>query len=227
MGIDLNEIIPLGRSYTEYVRMFGLDEIGEPVSILDCGGGPSSFNSCMSRKGNFVVSIDPIYEFNKVDIEKRINETFNDIINQAGKNKDKFVWDSIGSVAELEMMRRSSMDEFLSDFEKGKKNCRYISADVTGLPFKNNQFELALSSHFLFLYESILSYGFHLNAITEMLRVADEARVFPLVDLNIDRCSYVDKIISKFEQKNYLTSIVKVDYEFQKGGNQYLKIMRA
>jgi hypothetical protein len=37
-----------------------------------------------------------------------------------------------------------------------------------------------------------ISYEFHLDAVTEMLRAAEEVRRFPLVDLNTDGCSYVD-----------------------------------
>jgi hypothetical protein len=206
--------------------MFGLDEDREEVCILDCGAGPSSFNCKMSKKRRPVVSVDPIYEFTGIDIEKRINETFNDIISQTENNKDKFVWDSIKSVEELAMIRRNSMNEFLNDFEKGKMEYRYIPAELPDLPFKDDQFGLALSSHFLFLYENILSYKFHIHAITEMLRVAKEVRIFPLLDLNANRCSYVDKIMKEFAQKNYSTNIITVDYEFQKDGNQYLTIRR-
>ena len=75
MAIDLNEIIPLGRSYTEYVRMFGLDEIDESVSILDCGGGPSSFNCQISKKGYSVISVDPIYGFSKIVLNEKLLKT--------------------------------------------------------------------------------------------------------------------------------------------------------
>ena len=47
-------------------------------------------------------------------------------------------------------------------------------------------------------------------AVTEMLRVAEKVRMFPLVDLNTDWCSYVDKIIRGFE----LTVLVSFGFLF-------------
>ena len=227
MEINLNEIIPLGRSYNEYIRMFGINGSEDNFKILDCGSGPSDFNCVMNEKGNYVISIDPIYKFTKMEIEKRINETFDDIISQTEQNKNKFVWSSIKSIEELAHKRRTAMNTFLKDFDQGKIENRYISAELPSVPFENAQFDLAISSHFLFLYENILSYPFHEEAISEMLRVAKEVRIFPLLDLNANRCSYVDTIINDFTQKGYLAHILTVDYEFQKGGNQYLKIIKA
>ena len=56
-----------------------------------------------------------------------------------------------------------AMDTFLDDFDAGKQTDRYIAG--------------ALSSHFLFLYSAHFSAEFHLQALQEMLRVADEVRI--------------------------------------------------
>ena len=49
------------------------------------------------------------------------------------------------------------------------------------LPFDDGAFDLALSSHLLFLYSEQFDLGFHVRALEEMLRVAAEVRVFPLL----------------------------------------------
>jgi len=95
---------------------------------------------------------------------------------------------------------------------------------LPNLPFENKQFDLALSSHFLFLYTDNLSLEFHIEAIDEMLRVAREVRIFPLLDLNGVRSLYVDEVINKYSEIGYSVNEVIVDYEFQKGGNTMLKI---
>lgn len=48
----------------------------------------------------------------------------------------------------------------------------------------SGKFDIALSSHFLFFYSAQLSAEFHLQALREMLRVAREVRVFPLLALD-------------------------------------------
>ena len=225
--MKLKEVVPLGRTFTEYKNMFNLHKIDLNKKILDCGGGPSSFNYEMKIQNREVTTIDPLYQFNKEDIEKRIDETFGDVIAQAKASKDDFVWKTIKTVEELAETRMSAMKTFLNDFEAGKKEKRYITAELPHLPFKDCEFDLALSSHFLFLYSDVLSLDFHVKAIDEMLRVADEVRIFPLLDLSTDKSRHVEEIIKIFKEKEVLVSIETVDYEFQKGGNQLMKIQHS
>ena len=224
--MKLNEVVPLGRTCTEYRAMFSLNKADLNKKILDCGGGPSSFNYEMKIQNKKVTTIDPIYQFRKEDIKKRIDETFEDVMAQGKANKDDYIWKNIKTVKELAETRMYAMKTFLNDFETGKKEKRYITASLPDLPFKKEEFDLALSSHFLFLYSDLLSLDFHIKAIDEMLRVANEVRIFPLLDLSTDKSQHVDEIIRIFKEKEMQVSIETVDYEFQKGGNQLMKICR-
>ena len=56
--------------------------------------------------------------------------------------------------------------------------------------FDDGTFDIGLSSHFLLMYTQ-LGYGFHIDAIDEMLRVCREVRIFPLVDLNSDESGMI------------------------------------
>ena len=224
--MKLNEIIPLGRTCTEYRAMFSLNKDNLNRKILDCGGGPSSFNYEMKIQNKKVTTIDPLYQFSKEDIKKRIDETFEDVMTQGKASKDDYIWKNIKTVEELAETRMYAMKTFLNDFETGKKEKRYITAALPDLPFKKEEFDLALSSHFLFLYSDLLSLDFHIKAIDEMLRVASEVRIFPLLDLSTDKSQHVDEIIRIFKEKEMQISIETVDYEFQKGGNQLMKICR-
>ena len=91
MPIKLSEIIPLGRRADEYIGMFGLSEQDLCLRILDCGGGPSSFNAEMNALGSYVASVDPLYEFSKEEIQGKIDATFDDIMAQTEKNRESFV----------------------------------------------------------------------------------------------------------------------------------------
>ena len=218
--IHYENIVPWGRSYTEYVSMFGLTPYFLSKKVLGCGDGPAAFNSVGNAFGGNITSIDPIFSFPKKEIEKRINETFGEVINQTRLNADKFNWDMFGSVEGLGKIRMKSMLQFLDDFEQGLEEGRYVAAELPKLPFEDNSFDMALCSHFLFLYSEHLDLDFHIKAITEMLRVASEVRIFPVVDLNANRSIHLDAVMKMFPN----SELVKVNYEFQKGGNQMLRI---
>jgi len=226
MAIKYDSVVPWGRSYEEYLAMFNLTSSDLIKSILSCGDGPASFNSSMNQKGKKVVSIDPIYQLTKDQIEKRIQETYKTVISQTKENKDKFIWSKIKNEDELALIRMDSMKQFLADYETGKKDKRYIPAELPLLSFNNNQFDLALSSHFLFLYTGNLSLEFHLESIDEMLRVSKEVRIFPLLDMNANISPYLEDVIHIFSEKGYCPEVVRVNYEFQKGGNSMLKITK-
>ena len=56
----LNRVVPWGRSFEEYRRMFALSDADLQLKILGCADGPASFNAEASRLGHSVISIDPI-----------------------------------------------------------------------------------------------------------------------------------------------------------------------
>jgi hypothetical protein len=130
-----------------------------------------------------VTSCDPIYRLDVAQIERRIEATYNEVLAETRRNADEFLWTSIASVADLGRVRMSAMNAFLQDFPLGKAEGRYIDAELPALPFADASFELALSSHFLFLYTTQLGEAFHRAAIREMCRVANEVRIFPLLAL--------------------------------------------
>jgi hypothetical protein len=222
MAFKYKNIVPWGRNFDEYKRMFDLNEDELKLKILGCGDGPASFNFECNRSGGNVTSVDPIYNFTKAEIQKRIDETYKDVLSQTEKNKEKFRWEKIKSVEELGRIRMEAMEQFLDSYNDGKINKKYIPGELPELPFADKKFDISLSSHFLFLYTDNLSYEFHVEAINEMLRVSNEARIFPLLDVNANKSSYVQKIILKFSGKEI--EIRKVSYEFQNGGNELMII---
>ena len=74
------------------------------------------------------------------------------------------------------------------------------------------------------MYSEHLDFEFHLSAILEMLRVADEVRIFPLMTLNNVYSPHIKKVQEALEQKGYKSEIIQTEYEFQKGANEMLKV---
>jgi len=225
--MKLEHIVPWGRSKKEYMQMFNLTK--EDVlnrRILGCGDGPSSFNTEVDYDGGKVVSIDPLYAYSKKEIMQRIDEVAEEVMNQVKANADKFVWKNIPDVDSLEHIRIEAMMEFLMDYEDGLEEGRYIDAMLPDLGFDDGSFDLALSSHLLFLYSDHLDVAFHKAAIDEMLRVADEVRIFPLLTLNNVPSPHLEPVMDHLRSKGYKAEIVKTEYEFQKGADEMLRISR-
>lgn len=226
MSIKYSQVVPWGRSYREYLDMFSLNGDDLSKKILGCGDGPACFNAELTRKGGSIVSIDPIYKMSKDEIQLRINETYDIVLDQTLNNRDKFVWNKIETVEQLAKIRLEAMNLFLEDFESGLQEKRYIFAEMPSLPFADDEFELALSSHFLFLYSDNLSFEFHLNSIMEMLRVAKEIRIFPILDINSEVSPHLEGIKQELKKENFFSEIINVNYEFQKNANQMLKLTK-
>jgi hypothetical protein len=221
---QLDQVVPWGRSFDEYCRMFALKDADLTLRILGCGDGPASFNAEATRRGSTVISFDPIYKWEAVDIRQRIADTRDTILEQTRRNADEFVWDSIRSVDDLDRVRMGAMDSFLDDYAAGKAQGRYIEGALPTLPFADRSFDLALCSHLLFLYSDQLGEGFHHESLRELCRLAGEVRVFPLLALSGTRSPFVDGTIADLRGAGHEVSIESVPYEFQRGGNQMMRI---
>ena len=224
MTFHYDEVVPWGRSFDEYRQMFQLTDEDLGRRILGCGDGPASFNCAMAARGHEVISYDPLYRLSTPEIRQRIAATFADVIAQTRQNDDKFVWDTIPTVDALGQVRMAAMDEFLADYERGKQAGRYVAGELPALPFADQEFGLALSSHFLFLYSDQLTLEFHLRAICEMVRVAQEVRIFPLLDVNANPSPHVAPVCRLLTARGKSVRVETVSYEFQKGGNRMLQI---
>jgi hypothetical protein len=227
MTFTLNDVVPWGRSYDEYVRMFALQEPDLRLRILGCADGPASFNAEATRRGVRVVSCDPLYAFAAAAVRERIDATSPEILEQTRKNAATFVWNTIASVDELGIVRKAAMSKFLDDYERGLDERRYVAAALPDLPFQDRAFDLALCSHFLFLYSERLGSDFHVDAARELCRVADEVRIFPLLSLDGERSPFVDTVSAALAGARIEVSVEAVPYEFQRGGNQMMRIRRG
>jgi hypothetical protein len=204
--------------------MFELSNGDLDRKILGCADGPASFNAEMFKQGRRVVSCDPLYQFSTDQIRARIDATYEHVISQTKLNQEKFNWDRISSPEELGRVRLKAMHEFLEDFDVGKRDGRYVAAQLPELPFDSQSFELAVCSHFLFLYSDALSFDFHRQSVDELCRVAGEVRIFPLLTCNAEPSPFLDSIVNHLTMAGHSITVEKVPYEFQRNGNMVLRI---
>ena len=226
MPFTIDGVVPWGRTMAEYCGMFDLGERDLRGRILGCGDGPASFNAEMSAQGYRVVSVDPLYAFPAAAIEQRVEETYEIIMEQLARNREDFVWTYVPSLPALGQRRMGAMRRFLADFPRGKTEGRYLDASLPDLPFDDNSFDLALSSHFLFLYSEQFDLGFHIVALQEMLRVAPEARAFPLLQIGGAPSPHIQGVMDAFTAQGIQARIEDVPYEFQRGGSRMLRLRK-
>jgi hypothetical protein len=222
--MKLNQVVPWGRTLEEYTLMFHLSSTDLNSRILGCGDGPASFNTQMTKIGYSVVSIDPIYQFSPAEIQQRVQETYDLVISQVEQNSHLYNWKLFSNPEQLGSSRLAAMERFLQDYEVGKTAKRYLPQALPNLDFPDKRFDLCLCSHLLFLYSEQLSLEFHLSSIRELLRVASEVRIFPLLQLDCQLSPYLKPVMQELSNQGFNLEVQTVGYEFQKGGNQMLRI---
>ena len=227
MPFQLAEAVPWGRSFDEYVAMFSLSQRDLALRILGCGDGPASFNAELTRRGGRVVSVDPLYECRAQDIAARIREVTPMVLGQLRQNLDEFVWTHFDSVEAVAEARQKSMSAFLDDYGGPERGDRYLAGGLPSLPFASGSFDLALCSHFLFLYSQHFPLEFHLVSLRELARLAPEVRVFPVVELGGQRSRHLAAGIEALRADGYTVAVRRVEYEFQRGGNDMLVVYQA
>ena len=226
MTMKLENVVPFGRSLDEYRKMFALSKRELGLNILGVADGPASFNAELSARGGRVISIDPIYAFQSPQIKAQFDNVLDKIIAQVEATPNDWVWSYHGSPDGLRANRTRVTDTFVEDFTMRRDSGCYITGELPSLPFADRQFDLALCSHFLFLYSEHFSLEFHWTSICEMLRIANEVRIFPLLTLMLEKSPYLATILARLTQEGYSVEIRRVEYELQRGGNEMLVISR-
>jgi hypothetical protein len=224
--LDLERIIFIGRTFEEYLNMFSLSEKDlKGKKILDCPAGACSFTALGNKVGLDVTACDIAYYHLVEDLKNKGLQDIDHAMEQMEKAKSNYVWDYFKDIEGLRKHRLSALEDCANDMRKSSE--RYVPVTLPSLPFKDEEFDILLSAHFLFMYADRLDYQFHITTLNELLRVTkSEIRIFPLVDLEGKRYVHLDKLISYLADNGYTVEEVKVPYEFMVNANSMLKIRK-
>ncbi|WP_211746663.1 SAM-dependent methyltransferase [Paenibacillus sp. Marseille-Q4541] len=226
-GLELDRIIFIGRTFEEYCSMFHItpEEIAS-LRILDCPGGACSFTATANSQGGRVVSADIAYAYPSQELYEKGKRDIDHAIDQMSKVKDRYVWSYFSDLQELSVHRNEALELCTHDMIE-HPNC-YVETELPSLPFTDQQFDLVLSAHFLFMYSDRLSQAFHLATLTELMRVArQEIRIYPITQLDGDRSFLVETIINYAKQMGWKSEIIPISYEFQRGAVHMLSLTNA
>ena len=225
--LDLERIVFIGRTYEEYLDMFSLSEEElQGKKILDCPAGACSFTAVGNKLGLDVTACDIAYYHSDEALENKGLQDIEHAMEHMQKVQNNYKWDYFIDIEGLRQHRLSALQACAKDMRES--NGRYIPVTLPSLPFKDEQFDILLSAHFLFMYADRLDYQFHIETLIELLRVTkEEVRIFPLVDLEGKRYKHLDKIIRYLIDNGCTVEEVNVSYEFQINGNSMLKIKKG
>jgi len=207
-------------SLADYRLMFDLDDKALNKTILDYPAGISCFNAQWHAQGpNNVVSADPYYDLAPLDMMKHVDFVIQELsekldhylhlLQPAGEKEIENLLNVWNQYAQI----------FLADYSDGQQEGRYRAAKLPTLPFKDQEFELGLCSNLLFRER-------HYSAetiVSELARVAQEVRIFPLLDQNGEIAKDLGPIMLLLQQKNFGVEVKTVPYTLMKKSNAMLR----
>ena len=225
-GLILDKVVLLGRTLDEYRRYFALDlDQFRGKAILDVAAGVGSFCAEAHALGLDVTAFDPIYDWAPEEIERRCGPDLDHVVD-AIRDLKVYRWEFYKTPENLRSLREAAYRTFLADYRSGRGS-RYIAGLLPTLPFRDGQFDLTLASYFLLVYENQFDYEFHRRSVLELMRVTrGEARLYPIVNFEARRCSYLDRFKSDPSMHRLRFEEVRTDFEFLAGSNYYLRIQR-
>ena len=223
---ELSGVVPWGRIATEYEQFFALNGLACDASILDCGGGPSSFAPEYGARGYTTVSLDPIFQWPAHALKEQFDATVEPMLAGMRRAHYRFVWNYYESPEQVYTLRHRALEKTLDQLSKRQRCASYVAGALPRLPFRDGVFDLALSSHLLFLYSDDLPLEFHVAATQELLRVAQEVQVFPLLNLDGSESVHLAPLLEVLDTQ-FECDIETIDFEFQRNGNRRLRLRRV
>ena len=204
----------------DYEHMFNLSDTDKQRTILDYPASISSFNTEMHALGFAVVSADPHYDLSLLDMSKHVDNRIQQLATHLDQYVDRIQGEGEKTLENILNAWNHYAQLFVTDYSQGKVEGRYRVANLPKLPFDNLEFDLALCPDLLFRTE----HQFPEKIIAELCRVANEVRVFPLLDEHGDVSATLGAVMRNLQDTNFGVEVREVPYKLQKGSNAMLRI---
>lgn len=218
------------RSYDEYERMFSFQSADlQQGAILDIAAGASSFTAGARARGLQAVAVDPMYSLSPKEMETYALKEIEHATQKLATLTLRFNWEYYGSIEQHMANRLQSLKVFMQDYNLDETKKIYFPCSLPQLPFEDDTFSRVFCSHFLFLYADQFDYSFHLQAISEMIRVcrpAGEIRIYPLLDLKHRPYAYLDELQSSLQKQGVRLNLLKSELRFIPASTHMLSITK-
>ncbi|MCR6489602.1 class I SAM-dependent methyltransferase [Amycolatopsis sp. OK19-0408] len=218
----IGAVLVSSRSLDEYRRMFALTDTDLAGRILDCPGGAASLTAEVNAAGGTATACDPVYERPVEQVRETALESLGRGYAYHQANPEEYVWTYFRDPDHYLESRTRSVELFAADRAAHPRN--YVPAALPTLPFEDGRFDLVLCSHLLFSYADRFDREFHVASLRELARVGREVRVFPLVPMGMTENPELAPVRAELAAAGLPTTVRRVGYEFQRGGDAMLTI---
>ncbi|MCL1869858.1 MAG: class I SAM-dependent methyltransferase [Promicromonosporaceae bacterium] len=212
------------RHVDEYRAFLDLTDDDLAGRVLDCSAGASGFAAAVNAAGGDVTAVDPAYDdLDALRAAAARSEADGAAIVAA--HDQRFTWAWYGTPERRQALRDEARRAFLADLDACPE--RYVAGSLPALPFDDDAFDLAVCSHLLFTWAHLFDAAFHRAALAELLRVAREVRVFPLVHQGAGApVEFLPVLLDELRGQGHGVEIRRVPYTFQVGADRALVLRR-
>ena len=213
------------RSFEEYQAFFALAPDDLAGRVLDCSAGASGFAAVANARGGRVTAVDPAYG-RPAELLDTVEASVAGGAAILADHEERFVWTWYGTPERRAALRAEASAAFVADLRDHPDT--YVPGALPGLPFADEAFDLALCSHLLFTWSDVLGEEWHEQALLDLLRVAREVRVFPLVVQGTgESVPFLPGLVDRLREHGHRADVVDVPYEFQRGAHEMLRVSRS
>jgi len=223
MPTVVKDLLLSGHTLLDYEHMFDLNEKDLSKKIITLASGFDTFNLEMHQHGHEVISCARNYDLSLEKMRALVEKNLKRMSEHLDEHQSQFL---IASPKEFNEVREKwvhSANAFLADYSQGKEEGRYRREVLPNLHFKDQELDLALSSHFLFAHTE-LSEEKHFLFIKEMVRVSKEVRIFPLSNAYGELSPTLGPVLLALQQNHFGVEVKQVEYEFLQGANAMLRV---
>lgn len=225
----MRRLVLWGHHLDEYKDMFALSEADLEKHFLEYASGATAFNAELHALGGRCVSYDAWFDLDKARLAKKIEAQIATRARDFQSQTQPLDFKRYGDLSHLLAYRKEGIALFLSDYDAGRQEGRYI-ADLgphllpKKLPFERDFFDIALVAHAFFSDVPYQTIDDHVFQIQELARVAKDVRIFPLVDADGIPSPCLGPVLLKLQQANYGVEVREVAYHLQTKGNAMLRV---
>lgn len=222
-----SETPPACRSLSDYVAMFALEDADvADRAILDVASGGATFASEVDALGGRVVACDPVYARPPAEVLGLLRASLEETLTYVQSNPREYAFVPYGAPWVFTAHRRRTYRRFKTEYLHAVSGrgapLPYVAAVPPLLPFADRSFDLALTSHLLFAHSEEAGLDAHVDAIAELVRVADEARIFPLGPLRAHAPVDVGAVLGELAGRGIEIEVRRTGYEMRPGANEML-----
>lgn len=208
--------------FSDYQQMYDLSEGDLKKSIFDFSSGIASFNAEATKRGMHVISCDASYVLSEEKMASYAAQFLQETMSYLKNNPDRLKDSSEVMMRRVIGLWEKTEKMFLQDYASGKAQNRYQPLQFPRLPYVTHQFNLALCTGFIFHHS--LSTKEIAVIVQELCRIAEEIRIFPLLDNYGKMTEELGPLMLMLQKKNYGVEVREVSYETLNGGNAMLRI---